>query len=380
MRHKRFLTSAAVLLLSLTAVLFTSCRNRKSESLELENPNRELELLTTQETATDKWVKENFTDPYNINAIWRWNYKETGYDKNFIPPHEENVIPFLTAVNHTFLQGYEEHKGKNWFLPLVPKQLLLLGEWGYNTNGTITLGQAEAGQKIVFYGVDHWNARPDLGYPNVREAIHTMFHEFGHVLHQNKMFSEDFQKITPEGYTSTWNNESEVDSRIAGYVSSYSRLNQNEDFVELIAFYTTLSQENWESLVNEGVEHATNQLKKAQNGGDAKKISDATILLDKALTGRVNINRKIAMVKEYLKSQWSIDIDDLREIVLRRSEEFFKNPEIFPKASGSSVMSGSLRSATPSDVQSPFVHNCRHCAEHNHAPAPTKVEDPKTLQ
>lgn len=336
--------------------LLSSCQEGP---LTLNDPDREYELLKGKETETDKWIKTNLTDVYNIDAIWRWDYKEAGYNKNFVPPIESNVIPFLSVVNDTFLKAYSEHKGKDFLNPLVPKQLLLLGEWGYNIDGTITLGQAEAGQKIVFYGVDYWNDNAQQGYPHVRQAIHTMFHEFGHVLHQNKLFSEDFEKVTASGYTAQWNNESELNSRIAGFVSSYSRLNQNEDFVELIAFYTTLSEKDWQSLISEGV--VATKAKVAANPNDAEAIQ----LYEKAVLGQQNILKKIAMVKEYTSSQWGVDLDKLREIVLRRTKETFANPDIFPQRT-----SASLRTVqVPLKSSSPYDFNHRYCAAHGNIPA-----------
>lgn len=355
MRHYTKIILSTILI-GLSLMLFTSC---KEDTLTLDDPNREYELLKGKETDTDKWIKANLTDVYNIDAIWRWDYKEAGYNKSFVPPTEENVIPFLSMVNEAFLKAYIEHKGNEFLNPLVPKQLLLLGEWGYNTNGTITLGQAEAGQKIVFYGVDYWKEGADRGYPWVRQAIHTMFHEFGHVLHQNKLFSEDFEKVTAAGYTAQWNNESELDSRIAGFVSSYSRLNQNEDFVELIAFYTTLSEEAWQALISEGVVAAKKAL-------DAKP-NDAAIIqvYEKAVEGQQNILKKMEMVKEYTNSQWGVDLDKLREIVLRRSDEAFNNPAIFPVASRTSLRSAQV-GLSP---MSPYTHNHRYCAAHGNVPA-----------
>lgn len=352
-----------ILAIALLATLALTSGCRKEAELELENPERELLLLQPKQTDADVWIKNNLVDVYNIDAIWHWTYREAGYKHDLVPPAEENVVPFLNVVEQIFLQGYLEHKGKNWFLPLVPKQLLLVGGWGYNNDGTITLGQAEGGQKIVFYGVDHWDAAPQQNYPNVREAIHTMFHEFGHILHQNKLFSEDFEKITPEGYTAQWNNETELSSRTAGFMSSYSRLNQNEDFVELIAFYTTLTSEQWEARKLQGVKNATSALTEANEKGDADAIQKATLNLEKAQKGVASIDRKITMVKDYLKASWEVDLDVLRDIVLERSEEVFHNPEIFPNAASGGT-------AAPMVVSSPYVHNCVHCSAEGNQPAP----------
>lgn len=320
----------------------------QKEELTAPDFKRETQLLQPQSHELDKWIMDEYTMPYNIEVIWRWNTKETSYRRNYIPPVEANVKPYLMILKGTFIKTYEDVMGKAFIKPLVPKQFHLLGEWGYNKNdGTITLGQAETGSKFTFYGVNHWSEKDRSGdYPWIREAVHTMFHEFGHILHQHKNFSEDFQKVSKEHYTSTWYNESEKAARVKGFMSNYSMLNHNEDFVELIAFYTTLTPEQWEARLNEGVEAAKKKEKIRENDKYPIKLEDA-------LNGRKAILTKITMVKDYLKSSWGIDLDEIREHALSNAQACYANPEIFPSAS--------TPTASSYAVMSPFTHNCTYC-------------------
>ena len=75
-----------------------------------------------------------------------------------------------------------------------------------------------------------------------------------------------------------------------GFVSGYASSEYNEDFAETFATYVTMSDKAW-------------------NG-----------ILEKAGTsGAEIITKKLTMVKEYFRDSWNIDIDSLRQVVLRRS-------------------------------------------------------------
>lgn len=331
MNKTKYILAGLVALLGL-GVLSSSCK--KDENLVAPDFERELKLLERQKTALDDWILTEYTNPYNIEVLWRWTTKESGYDLNYIPPKTENVKPFLLMLKNTFIGTYEEVMGKAFIKPLVPKQFLLLGEFGY-TFGARRLGQAEAGSKFVFYGVDYWDREfddyyPGQQYPFIREAIHTMYHEFAHILHQTKLFSEDFQKLSKSDYTIRWNDFNDLQAVVKGFSSNYSMKNHNEDFVELIAFYTTLTPEQWEERISMGVVAAENKIK--AHPDDKEPVS-----MEEAEKGKALLQKKISMVKDYLKSSWEIELDVIRDVALKNAEAALKNPEILPQTSPSVV-------------------------------------------
>lgn len=357
MRYKNYIHSSLLVLIG-SVLLLGGCK--KEEDLTAPDFKRETELLKRYQTPLDKWIKAEYTDPYNIEVIWRWDTKEAGYNSNYIPPRPENVQPFLTMLKQTFIKTYQEEMGNSFIKPLIPKQFMLLGEWGYQF-GSRRLAQAEAGSKFVFYGVDYWDQKeddqyPGVEYPFVREAVHTMFHEFGHILHQNKKFTEDFQSVSKKHYTIRWTDFSDTEARVKGFTSNYSMLNHNEDFVEILAFYITMTPEQWDAHISTGVEAAEKGLvlnpDHDPNPVDPKEAEE----------GRQAILTKLAMVRDYLKATWNIDLDEIRDAALKNAEMALKNPEIIPQSSAST------RSyvIAPFYAVSPYTHNRVLCATGQH--------------
>ena len=77
-----------------------------------------------------------------------------------------------------------------------------------------------------------------------------------------------------------------------GLISRYAGSEDTEDFVELISIYVTRPQEAWDKLLTTA-------------GADGAAI----------------INQKFEIVRNYLQNSWNINIDELRESVLRRADE-----------------------------------------------------------
>lgn len=345
--HHLLLASLALLL----AGGLSSCR--KEDALRAPDFDTILSVTQTQESETDKWIAENLNKPFNITIIWRWDTKEVGLDKSYIPPKEQNVLPYAKILRYTFLKSYQEVKGNAFIKPLVPKQFLFLGEYGYNSDGTITLGQAEQGSKIVFYGVDHWAERDEQGgYPQIREAIHTLYHEFGHILHQTKKFTEEYEKISKADYTSQWYNEDLLTALEKGFTSTYSMLSQYEDFVETIAFYCTMTPEAWDAYISQLVNSTSEEPEKQA----------------KAVAGREKIKQKLTMIRDYLKSSWDIDLDEIRDVTLVNVEQLYKDKTIFPDEAPKP--DGYV------SILSPYDHNLRSCGEEGNVGVVAKVQHP----
>ena len=77
-----------------------------------------------------------------------------------------------------------------------------------------------------------------------------------------------------------------------GFVTSYAMSESREDFVENIAVYVTNTEDYWNNML--------------QNAGES---------------GRALIKQKFEIVYSYMEQTWGINLDELRDIVLRRQDD-----------------------------------------------------------
>jgi substrate import-associated zinc metallohydrolase lipoprotein len=244
------------------------------------------------ENAFDAWLYTNYTRPYNITFKYRLEDRETDPQYNLVPADYTKSIALAKMTQHVWIDSYIELIDSTFIRTYCPKVLFLVGSLGYN-DGEVVLGTAEGGMKIVLYNVnaidpDNLNLEM-LNY----YFFHTMHHEFAHILHQTKSYSTDFNLISPADYTSgSWVNVGSQQALDMGFITPYGSSEPQEDFVEIFSTYVTRTAGYWNSLV-----------------GSAGAM------------GQSKINQKLEIVRDYMLTTWGIDMDVLREIVLRRSNE-----------------------------------------------------------
>ena len=239
------------------------------------------------------WLLENYTTPYNIEFKYRFEDMETDDTYNLVAADYDRSIALAKFTKYLWLESYEELLGPDFIRTYCPRLLFLVGSPAYNSDGSVVLGTAEGGLKITLYNVNSISLTSiDVEQLNYW-YFKTMHHEFAHILHQTKNYPTEFNEITPSGYQPTgWVNVSEQDALDMGFVSPYASSETQEDFVEIIAIYVTHTAEYWDNLV-----------------GSA------------SAEGQGYINQKLEIVKDYMTTTWGIDLDELRDIVQRRSQE-----------------------------------------------------------
>lgn len=242
--------------------------------------------------AFDVWIYNNYTKKYNIDFKYRMEYKESDMEYNLIPADFNKSVILAQIIQKMWLEAYDEEVGPDFLKLYVPRVLHFVGSGAYDGDGSVVLGTAEGGKKVTLYNV---NELPD---PLNMEVLsdryfHVMHHEFAHILHQTKNYSEQFEQISKSDYiTDNWKDFSDSDALRLGFISAYSRKEVNEDFVEIYSYYITYPESWWNN-------------KLAQAGK----------------TGEEKLKMKLAIVKEYFNTEWNIDLDNFRGILARRGQE-----------------------------------------------------------
>jgi substrate import-associated zinc metallohydrolase lipoprotein len=246
----------------------------------------------------DYWVYDSLTKPYNIAVKYKWDQFELELNKTLVPPKEEKVIPVMEAVKKVWINNYVAEAGALFIKKYCPKFFVLAGSASYNTDGTITLGTAEGGRKVVLYVLNDFRTKNMPGYQpsdsvNIKMMFHTIEHEFGHILHQNTMYPQDFKRISAGLYTANWNNVSDASAGRDGFVTAYSMSAPDEDFVEMIAMMLVEGKAGFDKIVN-SIPAGT-----SMNGTTQAEAQS-------------RLRQKEAIVVTYFKDVWNIDFYSLQ--------------------------------------------------------------------
>jgi substrate import-associated zinc metallohydrolase lipoprotein len=282
---------------ALFAAAFSSCR--KDEPL---SENSIITMDNYVQNDFDKWLEANYVNPYNILFKYRFEMDESNRTYYTIPADYDCAVILAHLVKYLCIDSYDEVAGVNFTRQYFPKMFFVIGEWEYNNNGTMILGTAEGGKKILLTGVN-WIPKVLAGTfnPNYDTArglnhyyIKTIHHEFTHILNQTKDFPVEFSQITPNDYVaSDWSNSPYNTGYLErGFISSYAQHSDREDFAEMMSIYVTNPQEYWDGL-----------------------------LVEAGAAGATLIKAKLDLVKSYMKVTFDIDLDQLRATILRRQED-----------------------------------------------------------
>ena len=203
----------------------------------------------------DEWILSNLTVPYNVAVKYKWDQSEMEFNKIIVPPDEEKVLPVLSAVKQVWIDNYVAETNELFMKKYCPKFFVLAGSASWNMDGTITLGQAEGGRKILLYQLNDFRVKGMDGYQpsdsfTVKQMFHTIEHEFAHILHQNVMYPQEFKQVSVGNYTSNWNNVSDEAANELGFISAYAMSFPDEDFVEMTSMMLVEGRNWFNAMVN----------------------------------------------------------------------------------------------------------------------------------
>ena len=267
----------------LILIMFNSCRTDElgASIFDTNSPDR---------TKFDLWLLKNYSNQYNIDFIYKFSDIESSLTYNLVPADLGKSQILAQIVKHVWLESYDEVVGVDFTRQYVPKMINLIGSGAYDSDGTVLLGTAEGGLKVTLYKVN--DLQLDQTYLN-ENYFHTMHHEFAHILHQTKSYDQSFKTITEAGYIGgDWYKDTDASAQKKGFITAYAQNEANEDFVETYSMYVTHDQIWWNSALT--------------NAGTASALL---------------ISKKLDIVRTYFLIKWNVNIDTIRTVILRRSNE-----------------------------------------------------------
>lgn len=253
-----------------------------------------IKVAKYEENDFDRWLRVNYLTPYNIDFIYRYEFIESDMNYYTVPADMTSSIMMAHLVKYLCIESYDEVAGITFTRTYFPKMFFLIGEFEYRNNGTMILGTAEGGKKILLSGLNYLplmaNDIEMLNYYYIK----TIHHEFVHILNQTCEYSADFQLITGSGYVAdSWSEYPYNEGYLQrGFISAYAQQSADEDFAEMMSIYITNSEEWWEAQMEAAGE-----------------------------SGRMYIDKKLDIVRDYMLDGFNIDIDQLRATLMRRQKD-----------------------------------------------------------
>ena len=279
----------SLVLAAIVALSVTSCSNDDPKDDTI------FPTTTTANDPFDKWLEANYTYPYNVDFKYKMEDVYSDMKYHLVPADSAKSAKLAIITKFLWFDAYAECVGPDFVKANVPRIIHLIGSPAYNSGqGTMVLGTAEGGLIVTLYMVNKLTNQMLTDYDTMNEYyFHTMHHEFTHILNQKKPYSENFQHITESGYVSgDWYRKNQRMANTQGFVTPYAMSEAREDFAEMLSGYVTTPPSGWQKIMTTA----------------GKK-------------GAPLIQAKLDIVRNYMKESWNLDIDQLRDIVIRRASE-----------------------------------------------------------
>lgn len=273
----------------------------------------------------DTYFQENFQEKYGCAVRWKWvdNYVETSYV--VAPTMRQFLIPTGEMIRRFWIEPFllESKESGDFIRKHFPPEIVCVGSELRNPDGTRTLGYADAGVRITLTELNFFDLSNKAW---ITQQLHTIHHEFSHIIHQTYNLPNGFNKISELNYTGqAWDDiyskasieltgkgikdptQQQTDSVaqnmaiMRGMLTPYGTSSEFEDFAEIVSIF----------LLTDPVE-----FEKTYLYSDPKRP-----FLD---NGKAMIQEKLTLVKEYYKSNFAITLPHLRDIILQRLNDITK--------------------------------------------------------
>ena len=289
-------------------IILSACNEKLDPESIFPNTQEELDP-TSYSFQLDSFCKKNFLEEYNVEFRYRMQDISSDMDFNLVPCTYDNAITMAVLAKYLWWDVYDAVTGSPEFLRNYgPRIICLIGSAGHNSTGSVTLGVAQGGLKVTLHAINYID--PSNVSTLNEYYFKTMHHEFSHILHQTKTYPAEFRTISAGFYKPNgWEERSEQEARSLGFTGNYGSSQEREDFVEIIANYIVKTDDEWASMMSDAAkgwkqddDGTLHQLEKDEDGIDGPAV----------------IEQKLAICRNWLRDDWNIDLDSLRNEVQRR--------------------------------------------------------------
>lgn len=365
---KNLINIFAVILIAASSVNFASCSDDDFTATIFDTTEYPLDK-SAYSFPLDTFVKVNFLEPYNMRYLYRMEDIGSDMDYNLVPCSYDQSVNLAVLCKYLWYDVYRDFVGETFLKKYSPRIIHVIGSAAHNpTSGTEVLGTAEGGLKITLYNAENLSI-DDIDYMN-EYFFKTMHHEFSHILNQNVNRPTDFDLISNGKYNAvSWQDTPDSVALGQGFVSPYGSSLAREDWVEVIANYIVKDFKTWENMLNsadyewevvddvdatywdrldvlcrrgtanrDSVGYKLDvsataggkpvsykvQRKAIQRDADGKyAVPDANTgeivyLKNSGVNGKSVIERKLEMVRQWLKDNFDYDLEKVRMEVQRR--------------------------------------------------------------
>ena len=339
--------------LALTTLCFTSCDDDDLGPTIFDTNDYPLDR-SAYTFPLDTFLKVTYLEPYNMRFIYRMEDIGSDMTKNLTPASYEKSVELAVLLKYLWTGVYEKYAAPEFLKVNAPRIIHVIGSKNLNpSQGTETLGEAGGGLKISLFNTNNLNVA-DVDMLN-EYFIKTIHHEFGHILDQTHIRPTSFNLISRSQYdASTWTQTPDSMAAGRGFVSPYASSAPGEDWVEVLAMYITEDPISWNQLLNtasyewEEVDMERSDYDKRMRNADpdtvgyfresdgtgkvyrraCKRNADDYVALDEngevqwlhttGIEGDKVIMQKVGLVRDWLKDNWNIELDNLRKEVQQR--------------------------------------------------------------
>ena len=297
------------------------------------------EVIVESNDPISIYFRENFLDVYGTAVRWKWDDNLVADDKRVTPALREFCIPMGDFIKDFWLAPFTmTEAGTKFMNEHFPPEIVFVGSPMWEPDGmSKILGYADAGARITFTEVNDFDLTNTVW---LLRQLRTAEHEYGHIIHQRHNLPDGWKEVSPKNYKSNnWLNLAgdvqAADPRVsreaitAGMVSNYGTSDVQEDFCELLSIYITYDEVAFEERYLNHEPEA--KYKKLDAEGNPVLDADGDpIILDPAPdaaemnTGRDIIAVKLQMIKDYYMEKFDIDLDQIRDEIMRKIAEINK--------------------------------------------------------